>query len=85
MEIGKRHWNWEPPKMYGGKAILDVFSFILIKGVYGIRRFYKLIVMGSWFQIVGAATEKARLPIFSLALGTKVFGNDIYIYIYISL
>ena len=30
-----------------------------------------LIAIGSWFQIVGAATEKARLPIFSLVLGTK--------------
>ena len=29
-----------------------------------------LIAIGSWFQIVGAATEKARLPIFSLVLGT---------------
>ena len=29
------------------------------------------IAIGSSFQIVGAATEKARLPIFSLVLGTK--------------
>ena len=28
-----------------------------------------LIVIGSYFQIVGAATEKARLPILSLVLG----------------
>ena len=30
-----------------------------------------LIVIENWFQIVGAATEKARLPILSLVLGTK--------------
>jgi len=29
------------------------------------------VVIGSWFQIVGAATEKACLPIFSLGSGTK--------------
>jgi len=30
-----------------------------------------LIEIGSWFQIVGAATEKACLLIFILVLGTK--------------
>ena len=30
-----------------------------------------LIVIGSWFQIVGAVTEKARLPILSLVLAQK--------------
>ena len=30
-----------------------------------------LIPIESWFQIVGAASEKARLPIFSLVLGTR--------------
>ena len=30
-----------------------------------------LIVTEGWFQIVGVATEKARLPIFNLVLGTK--------------
>ena len=39
-----------------------------MKGVYSFRR---LIIIGSRFQIVGTATEKARLPIFSLVLGTK--------------
>ena len=35
-----------------------------------------LIVIGSWFQIVGAATEKARLLTFSLVLGTKHLETD---------
>ena len=30
-----------------------------------------LIAIGSWFEIVDAATEKAHLPIFNLALGTR--------------
>ena len=30
-----------------------------------------LIVIGNVFQIVGAATEKAHMPLFSLVLGTK--------------
>ena len=30
-----------------------------------------LIVIGSWFQIVGAVTKKACVPILSLVLATK--------------
>ena len=49
--------------MYGGKVISNtyVFMFSFSKGVYSFSR----------FQIVGAVTEKAHLPIFSLVLGTK--------------
>ena len=42
-------------------------------------------VMGSRFQIVGAATEKAHLSIVSLALGTQSFLETILYIIYIHL
>jgi len=31
----------------------------------------------SWLQIVGAATENARLPILSLVLGKQLFWNGL--------
>ena len=65
------HWSMEPPKSYVGKAMSNkyVFSFLRKASIVS----DDLIVIGSWFQIVGAASEKARLPIFSLALGTQSY------------
>ena len=59
----------EPPTIYGGKLISNkyVFSFLSKTSIVS----EDLIVIGSGFQIVGSATEKARLPIFSFVLGTK--------------
>ena len=60
----------EPSKFHGGNAISDkyIFSFFLRKVPIVSEH---LIVIGSWFQIVGATTEKTLLPIFNLILGTK--------------
>ena len=57
--------------MYGGKAISNkyVLSSYWVLGV--ISEDVIVILIASWFQIVGAATEKARLPILSVVLGTK--------------
>ena len=59
----------EPPKSYGGKAISNKYVFSFLRKVSKVSE--DLIVIGSLFQIVGAATEKAHLPMFSLVLGTK--------------
>ena len=63
----------EPPKIYGGKVISNKYVFNFLRKVSIVSE--DLIAIGSSFQIVGAATEKARLPIFSIVLGTKKFGN----------
>ena len=47
----------------------NIFSFVWKLSIVS----EDLIVIGSWFQIVGVATEKARLPIFSLVLVTKSY------------
>ena len=59
----------EPPKIYGGKAISNKYVFSCLWKVSIVSE--DLIITGSWYQIVDAATEKALLPIFNLALGTK--------------
>ena len=56
-----RHWSMEPTKMYGRKAILSKYVFLM----------KDLIVIGSGFQIAGVATEKVCLPILDLVLGTN--------------
>ena len=41
--------------------------------VYGKRQdFHMIYTVGSSFQVMGAATEKARLPRFSLVLGMEI-------------
>ena len=59
-----------PPTIYGGKAILKRSVFLRF-----LRREARLsqdcYVVGSSFQMSGAATEKARLPRFSLVLGIE--------------
>ena len=68
------HWSKEPPIMYGGKAISNKYVFSFLRKVSIVTEV--LIVIGSWFQIVGAATEKARLPIVQLSFrNKKLFGN----------
>ena len=63
------HCSTKPPNIYGGKAISNkyVLSF-LWKVALGSD---DLIGIGSWFQIVGAATEKAHLPILNLVFRQK--------------
>ena len=54
--------------MYGGNATLNkyVLNFFLKIAIIS----YVFKVMGSSFQTLGAATEKARMPKLSFALGT---------------
>ena len=59
-----------PPKFYGGKAISNKYVLNFLRKVSIVSE--ELIAIGSRFQIVGAATEKARLRIFSLVLGTQL-------------
>ena len=61
----------EPPIIDGGKEISNKYVFRFLQKVFIVSE--DLIVIGSRFQIVGTVTEKARLPIFSLILGTKSY------------
>ena len=54
----KSHQNEGQPKIYGGNAIWNKLSDV-----------FK--VMGSSFQTLGAATEKARLPMINNHLDTQ--------------
>ena len=55
--------------MYGGKAVSNKGVFIFLRMVTIVSN--DLIVIGSLYQIVGAATEKACLPVFSFILVAK--------------
>ena len=54
--------------MYGGKAVSNKGVFIFLRMVTIVSN--ELIVIGSLYQIVGAATDTACLPVFSFVLVT---------------
>ena len=59
-----------PPTIYGGKAILKRRVLRCLRKEARLSQDFN--VVGSSFQMMGAATEKARLPRFSLVLGIKI-------------
>ena len=59
----------EPPTFYGRNAISNKYVFNFLRKLSIVSE--DLIAIGSCFQIVGVATEKACLPMFSLVLATK--------------
>ena len=66
-----KSWSMEPPKYYGGKAMSEnMFKVFFLRKVAIVSTYF--IIIRCCFQIVVAATEKPRLPLFSLDLGTKM-------------
>ena len=64
----KSHYQNEgQPKIYGGNAIWNKYVSSFFLKIAIVSDVFK--VMGSSFQTIGAATEKARLPKLSFVLG----------------
>ena len=64
------HHQYEgPPTIYGGKAILKRYVLRFLRNEARLSQ--DLTVVGSSFQMMGAATEKARLPKLSFVLGIE--------------
>ena len=59
----------EPPTIYGGKTISNMYVSICLRKVAIVSE--DLILIWSLFQIVGATTENPRLFIFRLLLEIK--------------
>ena len=65
----KGHYQNEgQPKIYGENAIWNKYVLNFLRKIAEVTVVFK--VMGSSFQTLGAATEKARLPKLSFLFGT---------------
>ena len=63
-----QYQNDGQPNSYGGNAIWNGYVFNFLRKIPIVSDVFK--VIGSSFQTLGAATEKARLPKLSFVLGT---------------